>query len=86
MKKILVTIAATGVLALAGVAGTAASASAATTHATTAATASPNFSRAYGPFASAQDCENFVRANGEWGVWDCEFLSGPYGGWYALVP
>ncbi|AKJ15671.1 hypothetical protein ABB07_38105 [Streptomyces incarnatus] len=73
MKKALATVAATGVLTLATLVGTAATASAAT--------ASP---QPMGPaFATAQDCEAYVKYNHEWGVWDCEYVQGH---WWAFAP
>jgi hypothetical protein len=77
MKRVFATFAATGMLALGVLAGTTATASAATV--------SPDRT-AYGPFASGQDCEAFVWNANQWGNWDCEYVAGPYGGWYAFTP
>jgi len=38
-----------------------------------------------GPFGSANLCEQYVTNAGEYGVWDCEGVAGPYGGWYAIT-
>jgi hypothetical protein len=85
-------LAVAGLLTLATVAGTAGTASASTTTAggaasattaSTASTVSPNWTAVAGPFVYSGDCENYVRARGEWGVWDCEYWSGY---WWALAP
>lgn len=78
MKKVITKIAVTGVLAVAGFAGTAATASAAT--------ASPNSGVLNVKFATASQCEAYVWNHGEWGIWDCEYVAGPYGGWMIFTP
>jgi hypothetical protein len=81
MKKAFATLAATGVLSLAALAGTATTASAAT--------ASPASGIIPIRFSTWQDCEWYVQYGtdtNEWGVWDCELVSGPYGGWYIFTP
>ncbi|MEU6672151.1 hypothetical protein [Streptomyces sp. NPDC046727] len=75
MKKALATLTATGVLTLAVLAGTAATASAAT--------ASPSVTQEGPAFATAQDCETYVKYHNKWGVWDCEYVQGH---WYAFAP
>ncbi|GAA1952092.1 hypothetical protein [Kitasatospora viridis] len=86
MKKALATLATAGVLALTAVAGTTATASAAApTHASTKSVAWSN-QVVGGPYGTAETCVEFVREHNELGVWDCEFLAGPYGGWVALAP
>lgn len=76
MKKVIAKLAVAGVMAVGTVAGTAATASAHNP---------AHWTYAYGWWSTPKGCEDFVRANGEWGVWDCE-TSDWDGHWWAFTP
>lgn len=95
MKKRLAGFAATGAMALAALTGAVGTANAAVAHPAVtippAVIVHPAASYYYGPFATEQDCVNFVASVGELGVYDCEYYnSAPPGhtfpGWYASTP
>jgi hypothetical protein len=74
MRRQLVAAVATAVMAIAALAGGAVEAG-----------AQASAGAPIGPYAGPAPCADFVEAQGTEGAWDCQYVEGPFGEWYAFT-
>jgi hypothetical protein len=74
VKKFLAAVTTTGALTLAALGGTVATASAASL-----------INGPVGYFAGSSTCVSWVQGQQKVGYYDCQYVQGPNGGWYAIL-